>query len=127
MGRLLTLLCGLVFLVIVCGLNACYYDNERDLYLQPACDTTDVTWTKVVQPIISEHCAYVGCHGGGTASGGHDFTNYTGVKEAVSSGALLGAISHNGNYTPMPYQGAQLPQCLIDQIRIWIGNGAPQN
>ncbi len=127
MRRLLLLLCGLAMFCLVIGLNACYYDNERDLYLTPACDTTNVTWTKVVQPIINEHCAYVGCHGGGTSSGGHDLTNYAGVLEIASSGAMLGAIEHNGNYTPMPYQGSQLPQCLIDQIRIWVNNGAPQD
>lgn len=112
---------------LLLSLDACYYDKESELYLQPACDTTTVTWSGMVKPIVDEHCAYVGCHGGGTASGNHDLTSYAGVLDIAKSGALIGSIEHQSNYTAMPYQKEPLPDCLIQQIRIWVEKGAPQD
>lgn len=86
------------------------------------CDTTNVTFSKNVQPIIQKNCQ--GCHSGGNPSGGILLTNYSEIYTRVQSGELLGAIKHQIPYTPMPYQLPQLDQCLIDQIEIWINNGA---
>jgi len=127
MNKRISALFWVVFVIQLTGLSACYYDRESDLYLQPACDTTTVTWSGVVKPIIDEHCAYVGCHGGGTKSGDYDLTGYAGVLEIAKSGALVGSIEHQSNYTPMPYQTTPLPECLISQIRIWVAKGAPQD
>lgn len=112
---------------LLLAFDSCYYDRESDLYKPPACDTTNVTWTAVIKPIIDERCAYVGCHGGGTMSGNHDLTNYAGVLSIAKSGALVGSIEHQSNYTSMPYQAAPLPDCMIAQIRIWVEKGAPQD
>jgi hypothetical protein len=116
-----------VLALLLLSFGSCYYDRESDLYVTPACDTTNVTWTGVVKPIIDERCAYVGCHGGGYSSGNHDLTHYAGVLEIAKSGALVGSIEHQSNYTSMPYQAAPLPDCMINQIRIWVNKGAPQD
>lgn len=127
MKNLISTLAALGLTAVFLSLGSCYYDKESDLYGTPVCDTSSITWTNVIKPIIDQSCAYVGCHGGGTKSGDHDLTTYEGVYEIAQSGALLGAIQHSGNYTPMPYQGAQLSECTIAKIKIWVEQGAPQN
>lgn len=86
------------------------------------CDTTNITFSKNVQPIIQNNC--IGCHSGSAASGGILLTNYNEINTRVQSGQLLGAIKHEFGYANMPDGQPQLNQCLIDQIEIWIKNGA---
>ncbi|MEX2380223.1 MAG: c-type cytochrome domain-containing protein [Vicingaceae bacterium] len=86
------------------------------------CDTTNVTFSKNVQPIIQNNCQ--GCHSGSNPPLGILLTNYSEINTRVQSGELLAVIKHEAPYTPMPYQLPKLNQCLIDQIEIWIDNGA---
>lgn len=86
------------------------------------CDTTNVTFSNNVQPIIQKNCQ--GCHSGTNAPLGILLTNYSEINSRMQSGELLAVIKHESPYTPMPYQLPKLNQCLIDQIEIWIDNGA---
>jgi len=86
------------------------------------CDTMNVTFSKNVLPIIQKNCQ--GCHSGSNPSSGILLTNYNEISVRVSSGELFGAISHQIGYAPMPNGQPKLNQCLIDQIEIWINNGA---
>lgn len=89
------------------------------------CDTTAVTFSLVISPLITNNCQ--GCHSGGDPAGGIQLTNFLQIQTQALSGALHGAISHSAGYTPMPYNQPKLSQCKIDQIRIWIENGAPND
>ncbi len=88
------------------------------------CDTTNVTYAMSIEPIISAKCQ--GCHSGSSPQGGISLTNYGQVSSEALFGTLLDAVQHTGTATPMPYNSAQLPDCEIDLIRIWIENGAPE-
>jgi len=104
----------------------------RDWILQGAlnnscaadCDTSNVTYALGIQSLISAKCQ--GCHSGANPQGGLLLTNYSQVSVSALFGNMLDAVQHTGTATPMPFNSAQLPQCEIDLIRIWIENGAPE-
>jgi hypothetical protein len=88
------------------------------------CDTTNVTFSVNVWPIIDATCR--GCHSGSGASGGVKITNYNQVKTIVDNGFLENVLSRKGPRKPMP-PGGPLEKCATDQIRIWIAEGAKNN
>lgn len=90
-----------------------------------SCDTTGVSFSSVVSPIITNSCQ--GCHGATSPSGGISLSNYTEIKSAALDGSLYGTINHENGYVAMPYLQSKLSQCKIDQIRVWIEEGALEN
>ncbi|MFP4469223.1 MAG: c-type cytochrome domain-containing protein [Bacteroidales bacterium] len=89
------------------------------------CDTLNVTFSETVFPIIQNRC--LGCHSGGSPSGGINLENHANIAAVASSGALMGAIRHEPGYSPMPQNGAKLSDCNIAQIQKWIDDGTPNN
>jgi uncharacterized membrane protein len=113
-------------LLLVAGLQACYYDNEQDLY--PAvpgngCDTTAISYATTIQPIIQSRCT--SCHSGGFPSGGLALTNHAEVAGSVNR--IIDRINRNeGDALLMP-QGTKMDACRIDQIEAWANQGALNN
>ena len=105
-------------------MNACYYDNEEELY-PVLCDTTNVTYANVIVPIIEINCNV--CHSQILQSGGIVTEDYNSLVSLVDNGRLLGAINHDPGYSPMPKDGNKLSDCMIRQIKTWIAEGAPNN
>lgn len=101
--------------------------GAQDLTCTSSCDTTNVTYSGSVKPLLDLKCK--GCHGASNPGGGIKLTNYDEAKVEALNGDLLGSISHNGINIPMPYPAgsAKMPQCEIDVIRIWVDAGAPNN
>jgi hypothetical protein len=89
------------------------------------CDTIAVTYSGTVVPLLQAKC--VGCHNNSSASANVNLSSYSGVMVEVANGKLLGTINHAAGYSAMPYGGNKMPQCEIDEIRIWINAGAPNN
>ncbi len=89
------------------------------------CDTTNVTFSGTIWPTLETNC--VGCHTGASAGGGVLITNYNELVSIAENGKLLGAVSHQPNYSPMPKNGNKLSDCSIREIEIWIENGTPNN
>ncbi|HNF70154.1 MAG TPA: hypothetical protein PLL28_12320, partial [Chitinophagales bacterium] len=89
------------------------------------CDTTAVSYSTTIVNTMSNYCN--GCHSGGSPSGGIDLTTYAGVADIASDGRLMGSIQHNAGYVAMPYNAALMPECKIDEIRIWVENGFPND
>jgi len=87
------------------------------------CDTVNVTYTGTIWPIILDNCK--GCHTGASAGGGIQLVDYATIKASGQSGKLYGSITHTSGYSPMPKNGAMLPNCYIIQIRKWIEQGMP--
>lgn len=119
-------------LVCMISLTSCYYDNEEDLYPgdgQP-CDTTNVTFSGTVFPVISANCT--SCHSGAVPQGNISLVNYATISAQAkidpgNAGSLYGAISHNPGNSPMPKNGNKLTDCTIMQIKKWIDEGTPNN
>ncbi len=88
------------------------------------CDTSNVTFSGVVWPILNGTCT--GCHTPGNVQGGILITNYSEVKTLVDADILQNVLARNGPRSAMP-PGGPLQQCADDQIRIWIQEGAQDN
>ncbi|MFC1732387.1 hypothetical protein ACFL6I_18945 [candidate division KSB1 bacterium] len=114
----LSLLLGILFIA-----NACYYDIEEELY--PICDTTNITYSGTIVPIIDGSCNV--CHSQGLQLGNISTEGYNNLKTIVDDGSFWGAINHNTNYSPMPKNGNKLSDCTLKQIKTWIDQGAPNN
>jgi hypothetical protein len=90
-----------------------------------ACDTSNVTFTASIKPIVSNKCQ--GCHSSSNPGGGYDFTTYAGVKARVSDGKLWGSVNFVTGYPTMPKNGNKLSTCELAKIKKWIDAGAPNN
>jgi len=101
--------------------------GANDLHCDAECDTTDVRFSTVILPLITTRCQ--GCHSGSAPSAGFRLSSYAEVKAKVTDGRLLGAINHLPGFTPMPYPAGspKMPQCQLDQVRIWVHAGALNN
>lgn len=104
------------------GFNACYYDNEEELYGTTDCNTENVTYSGVVLTIIEDNCYR--CHDAANNNGNITIEGYEKLKEQVDSGALSGAIKREPGYSPMPKNEPALLECDIEKIEAWILAGA---
>lgn len=107
--------------------SSCYYDNEEALYpsFNNACDTTNVTFSGVIVPILSNNC--YSCHSNKTAaSSGNNIRleNYSDVQAYTPK--VIVSIKQTGQYT-MPKNGGKLKACSITQFDLWIRNGMHDN
>jgi mono/diheme cytochrome c family protein len=114
-----------IALLLALATTGCYYDKAEVLYPDTACDTSAITYSTSVAPVLSSNCNV--CHGGSTPSAGIKLDVYSGVKQQVDNGRLLGVVTHSPNYSPMPKNGTKLSECNIAKIRKWIAAGAPNN
>lgn len=89
------------------------------------CDTTNVTFSLTISPLIQSNCQ--GCHSGGSPASGISLTNYNQIQQQALLGKLYGVVNHSPGFIPMPYNQPKLDQCKIDQIRIWVEDSAPNN
>lgn len=85
------------------------------------CDSSNVTFAGNVWPIVQSNCK--GCHSGANPEGGISITNYSQLNSLVQNGNLIGAITSQQGFVPMPKNG-KLTDCEIGIIKIWIKNGA---
>jgi len=103
--------------------SSCYYDNQEDLYQYlNNCDTTNVTFTNSVMPIIASECSF--CHQGQNMLGGVSLNNYDEVMIYVTNNELLSDVK--GETNVMPKSGMML-DCKIKIIEKWINDGATNN
>lgn len=119
----------LTFLFLISFLTGCYYDNEERLYptidSSNSCDTTNVTLSQSVMPILQSRC--LGCHGASVANGlgsGINLETYSELTKWVNNGQLEGAINHSPGFMPMPQGASKLDDCSINKITAWINRGA---
>ncbi|MCF8368491.1 MAG: hypothetical protein K9G76_05565 [Bacteroidales bacterium] len=97
--------------------------NDTTFVLPPDttdCDTNLVTYAGTVYPIFQANC--LSCHAPPAPEAGIDLTNYSNVAFLAQTGALLGAISHNEGFSPMPKNAPPLTSCEIQQIEKWIND-----
>lgn len=104
---------------------SCYYDNEEALYptLSNACDTTNVTFSGTIAPILNNNC--YSCHSNANASFGGGIRLQAIADVVTNSSRVVAAIKQTGPF-PMP-PGGKLSNCTVTQFDIWIRNGMPNN
>ena len=113
----------LLFALLLIGMISACDDDDDD----NACNTTDVTYTNTIATIFDGTCAVSGCHVvGNEAVAFFSLEGYANASLAASFGRMVGAVSHDEGFTPMPKDQDQLDQCSIDQITAWVAAGAPE-
>lgn len=116
---------GLIF-VLITFFTTCEYSNVESKF--PNCDTVNVSYSKVVKPILATNCYR--CHGTNSNdnSGGIDLENYDILKIFAGNGYLYGDIAQLPfPYHAMPPDGGKLSNCEIIKIKAWINLGYPNN
>lgn len=88
------------------------------------CDTTNVTFSGSVEPILSNYC--YSCHSGANPVGGSTLTTYQDVVNAVNNSDLYERVQRMQGFSPMP-PGGTLPACDLNKIGRWISDGMPNN
>jgi hypothetical protein len=119
---------GLSILGAIVLFSSCTHDKvNTPSPNNSSCDTTNVSYSTTIKPIISNNCSISGCHDDITKASGYDMSDYVGLKQAVQGGRIVGAIEHLPYYSPMPNTGGQLSQCQIENIVAWINQGIQNN
>jgi mono/diheme cytochrome c family protein len=95
--------------------------KNRDCSSEGNCNTTNVTYTNTIAPMLATWCT--GCHGASSPSAGIDLTDRAVVEKQVRSGALVGTITHAVGFAKMPPSGAKMDDCSISKVQAWIANG----
>lgn len=91
------------------------------------CDTTKVSYSLQIVPIMQSIC--YSCHGSGNTggSGGIDLSTYTRLKVYAGNGYLVGNVTHAPGYVGMPYGLPMLPSCEVNTIVAWVHQGTLNN
>ena len=114
--------------LIINLLSGCVYEKEDILYPPSACDTTGVTYSQTIVPILSANC--YSCHSTANSpsmGSGIVLDSYHELMHHVDDGDLVGVINHAPGYPPMPKNSAKLSDCDIKKIEAWVNAGAPEN
>lgn len=106
-------------------LPSCYYDVEEEIYPMTDCDTSAVSYSMDIVPILTASCYE--CHGNGNNEGGVSLDPYSNLKIWADAGRVVGAIKHQAGFFPMPKDNPMLTDCKILTIETWVNNGAPDN
>ncbi len=113
----------LFILIFSLGIYSCTNDNQEEFYDSELCDTSNITFSAEIKPILDRNCKT--CHLAGS-SNGITLVTYSDVKKYVDNGRLMGAIKHQAGYSAMP-QGGKLDDCTISKLDAWIKTGALDN
>ena len=118
-------------------LGSCYNDKYDKLYPAPppntnTCDTTTITYSHDIQPIIVANCynpSAGNCHNASGSSGFNYQTSIIPLQTNAHDGSLLTDINWNPTrgHNKMPLNGNQLSACDINKITRWVNLGAQNN
>lgn len=111
----------LVLIAIIMSIMACTKNNEETLYGAVDCATENITFQERIQPIITNQCAFSGCHvqGGGSIL----LENYAQIKNSIDNGNFVQRVLVTRDMPP----GTPLTDCQIASIQQWVDDGAPNN
>lgn len=119
----------LLGLMLLLGIQSCYYDVEEQLYPSTGCNLSGVTLSGKVKPIIQSRC--YSCHSqqnSGAYGGNINVETYANLKAEVDNGKFLKSIKHESGVSPMPKGNtALIDACEIKIIEEWINLGAPND
>jgi hypothetical protein len=116
------------FVFILILLTSCRKENAETLYPDSSnCDTTNMSYSTHIAPILRSNCATGGCHNSASKSAGYAYETYNETKVSVDNGRLMGSIRHLSGFSSMPKGGRKFTDCNINKIQAWIDRGALDN
>lgn len=124
-----SLFISILFSILIL-ITGCFYDVKEELYpvTEAECDSTNVSFTTTVLPILTASCNYSSCHNTTDNAGGIALDTYDAVVISANNGGLLGSIKgRNGNAATMPKGTLALDDCTIGKIENWVNNGVLNN
>ena len=104
---------------------SCQSLNEEELFGDRDCDTSLVTYSESIFPIIQNNCYE--CHSGSNPISFRNFEGYNNFVLYVNSGRVYGAVNHLSGFSHMPKDRKKLPECELGKINKWIREGALNN
>ncbi len=125
-----------LYLTIMIGIfNGCkdtITGSQLDSVVIPS---SNVSYSKYIQPVFNLKCANSGCHDDATAAGGYSLTTWAGAtnplyvsKGNANTSTLVQSIEGLSGANPMPPVGYPvLTQNQIQGIKIWVSEGAKNN
>lgn len=127
MKRFLPLVIVLSFSALVLSFAGCSKESEDKLAASKPCDTTAVSYSTGVVPILQDNC--YPCHGANSnaGSGGITLEGYNNIKSYVNQGYVVGNVTHAAGFVAMPYGKPKLPDCEVNTIVAWVHQGALNN
>lgn len=118
--RVLYLLCIMLFFA------ACYKNSLEALSNPGGCNSSGMSYSKDIRPIISMHCNINGCHNADAVET-FPLVTYDQLKQEAERGILVKVINHDPDVPAMPKNVSKLPDCYIKQITSWVNAGALNN
>jgi hypothetical protein len=116
-----------LLLFILLTMMSLYISCKNDKDDEPEiCDTTDMSYSNDIAPIIESNCSS-GCHNGSNPASGFLLSSYDDLKLKVDEGRLLGAIKRQPGFSAMPKDRNPLSNCNISKIEAWVLQGAINN
>ena len=97
----------------------------KNLLCDELCDTTNVTYSGTIAPLLEMNC--INCHKASIQSGGIRLDGYNFVYPLAITDTLFKSMNFEAGYKGMPYNGQKLSDCKLDEIKIWVNDGAPDN
>ena len=85
-------------------------------------NTTTVSYARDIAPLMAANCNTSGCHSVASKAGGHQFTNLSGIKEALDHGHFYSEMSSG----QMPPTG-KLPDSTLAKVKSWVDACGPDN
>ena len=109
-----------------------YYSCVKDSGRRPApspltlCDSLNVKYSTVIDPIIQTKCVNNGCHSAGGGTSGYDISTYQLLKSFADKGRIRARVIDGLTNGWMPNTG---PLSVSDRQKIdcWLQAGAPDN
>ena len=114
-----------ILLALIIWFISCENQNLEELFGKSDCDTTNVSYSEYVGPLIENHCFT--CHSDANLIAPFSLEGYDNVNIRVNTGQLFGALNHQQGYQNMPRGRPKLPACDLSKINSWIRDGAPNN
>lgn len=116
------------YLLLTFIFTSCEWKSEEETTPSTDCDTSQVTLSGTVKPILTTNC--YACHSAQSSSSfgaGINLEDYQSLKVRADGGSLLGSVSHTSGFSPMPKGASKISACDISKIEAWINNGAPND
>ncbi len=97
--------------------------GARDNSCNDGCDTSDVTFTATIWPMMQQYCT--GCHSTANPGGGIVIGSYNDLVNLAGNGSLMGSVRYEEGYANMP-TNKPLSDCHIHLLQKWIDRGMPE-
>ncbi len=125
---------NLIFLLLVITLGeSCTKDKAKELLtpietvLPVSCDTSSVSFSQDILPLLKLNCTISGCHSNANTTI-PKWENYTTLKSYIDNGSISYWVFDNDlmppSYAP---DSTSLSTCEINLLTAWINQGTQNN